>query len=253
MRYPTLAHSLQVIRSLVPTSVQSIVDVGVQRKTEFLMEAFPDILHHLFEPVRAYHNELKHNYTSKGIPHVLYPIALCEFDGFMYLHKQSLDDSGKITHSQLLREKDNTLLGLIDVEEIECRRLDSALSMQPLDDLSYLLKLDVDGLEESIIASGEKTISGASFIIIETSIGKQNLCSRAALLEAHGFRIFDMCDNAYYYDQLALVDLVMVNDRVRQKHIELRPWEQSKGKVVWSKWQHGFRDLEKVPLDVSLK
>lgn len=56
-----------------------------------------------------------------------------------------------------------------------------------LGDLSYLIKLDVDGVEEQIIEGGRNVIAGASFVIIEASIGRQDLCSRAALLENPDF------------------------------------------------------------------
>ena len=111
------------------------------------------------------------------------------------------------------------------------------------------MKLDVDGVEEKIIDGGANVIGDASFVIIESSIGRQDLCSRAALLEKHGFRIYDICDNAYYFGQLALVDLVMINNRLRDQEIKFKPWQYSGGKVIWSKWQHGFSEFADAPAD----
>ena len=85
----------------------------------------------------------------------------------------------------------------------------------------------------------------ASFVVIEASLGRQDVSSRLRLLESIGFRLFDICDNAYFFDQLALVDLMFVNERLRQSEIKLRPWEVAGKKVVWKKWQKsGFEDLQ---------
>ena len=93
----------------------------------------------------------------------------------------------------------------------------------------------MDGGEERIIAGGHDTFRRASFVIIETSIGRQDMYSRAALLEKLELRIWDTCDNAYYYGQLALVDLVMINDRLRAQEIKFQPWQYSDGNVHWPK------------------
>lgn len=243
MRHPTLQQSFRVIRKIAPLSVTKIIDIGAQRKTEFLMDVYPDVIHHLFEPVSTYYDELKHNYNSRGIPFVLHNVALGDTDGMLYLHNQSVDGSGRITHSRLLTERQDNFSFLVNIEEVTSRRLDSIMNREELGDLSYLVKLDVDGLEEKIIEGGLDVIGGASFVVIEASIGRQDLCSRAALLEKCGFRMFDICDNAYFFGQLALVDLVMINKRLRQNEIKFRPWEYTGGKVVWKKWQHGFPSL----------
>ncbi|MEL6172636.1 MAG: hypothetical protein AAFR02_11595, partial [Pseudomonadota bacterium] len=104
-----------------------------------------------------------------------------------------------------------------------------------------------------IIAGGQDVIGGASFVVIEASIGRQDLCSRAAVLEKLGFRMFDICDNAYYFGQLALVDLVMINNRLRADEIKFRPWQYTEGKVIWAKWQHGFADHVDVPSEDPFK
>ncbi|MHA7898279.1 MAG: FkbM family methyltransferase [Henriciella sp.] len=242
MRYPTLQQSLRIVREISPRAVEKVIDIGVQRKTDFLMDVYPDKHHHLFEPVSSYHTELKQNYKDTGIDYTLYKQALSDVDGVLYLHNTSVDGSGRVTHSHIKPQREDYLQFLLNIEEIETRRLDSVLSRDQLGDLSYLVKLDVDGVEEKIIEGGKDVIGGASFVVIEASIGRQDLCSRAALLEKCGFRMFDICDNAYYFGQLALVDLVMINNRLRDQEIKFRPWQYTEGKVVWPKWQHGFGD-----------
>lgn len=249
LRYPVLQQSLMIARKIASNSISQVIDIGVQRKTEFLMDVFPDCPHHLFEPDKTYHQELEKNYLEKKIRYILHKIALSDEDGLLYLHSTSDDGSGNITHAQIKPERDENLPNLVGIEVVDTKRLDSVFKKETLNDLSYLIKLDVDGVEEKIINGGADVIGGASFIVIEASIGRQDLCSRVGLLEQHGFRIFDICDNAYYYGQLALVDLVLINNRLREKEIKFRPWEFSDGKVVWNKWQHGFQDLTHFLID----
>lgn len=248
-RYPVMTQSLGLVREIAPQAVQEIVDVGVQVKTDFLMDVFTDRHHHLFEPSTVYHPQLEANYQEKGINYTLHKTALSDTDGVLYLHNTSVDGSGRVTHSQIKPERDENLKFLVNIEEIPTRRLDTQFPAGALPDLGYLVKMDVDGVEEQIIAGGQDMLRGASFVVIECSIGRQDMCSRAALLEKLGFRIFDICDNAYYYGQLALVDLVMINHRLRETDIRFRPWQYSEGKVHWKNWQHGFKDLENEPVE----
>lgn len=249
MRYPVMTQSLRLARTIAPEATQEIVDIGVQTKTSFLIDVFPDRHHHLFEPAAVYYPKLEETYRGAGIDYTLHKAALGDTDGVLYLHNTSVDGSGRVTHSQLRPERDDNMPFLVGIEQIPSRRLDTAFPAGALPELGYLVKMDVDGIEEQIIAGGQQMLKGASFVVIECSIGRQDMCSRAALLEKLGFRIFDICDNAYYYGQLALVDLVLINTRLRDREIRFQPWKYSKGKVHWPKWQHGFKDLEETPIN----
>ena len=237
-------------RTIAPNSIRQIVDIGAQRKTDFLMDAFPDLLHHLFEPVSMFYPDLEKNYQDQKIAYKLHKMALSDTNGQLFLHNTSVDGSRNITHAHIKTAPEENLDFLVNIEQVETRRLDDVVTRDDLGgDLSYLVKLDVDGVEEKIIEGGTNIISGASFVIIEASIGRQDLCSRAALLEKQGFRMFDICDNAYYFGQLALVDLVMINNRLRAEEIKFRPWQYTQGKVIWSKWQHGFAEFKDKPAE----
>ncbi len=254
LRRPTMEQSLRLVRHLAPDAVEQIVDIGAQRHTDFLMDAFPDRLHHLFEPVSIYHKDLEKNYRSRNIRYKLHKLALSNESGVLFLHNTSLDGSGNITHSQILPHRDETMEFLVNIEEIDVKRLDDVFTPKDVGgDLSYLIKIDVDGLEEEIIEGGADLIRSASFVIIEASIGQENFFARADLLKRYGFRMFDICDNAYYYGQLAQVDFLLINDRLRRDNMKFKPWQYAEGKVVWRKWQHGFRDLVGAPIDDPFK
>ena len=116
LRYPTLQQSLRVVKQIAPSSVTKILDIGAQRKTEFLMDVYPDVVHHLFEPVSTYHKDLTQNYSEKNIPFELHKVALSNEDATLYLHNQSMDGSGRVTHSRLQTERHENFKFLMNIE-----------------------------------------------------------------------------------------------------------------------------------------
>ncbi len=249
-RYPTLQHTLQVIRHVNSSALNYIIDIGAQRETPFLMQQCSDSFHHLFEPVSLYHKDLEENYQALRIKYRLHKVALSDINGNAYLHNYSEDGSGRITHSYLSIDQDHVHTAKkISVETIRVATLDKMFESEPPPQYEYLIKLDVDGLEEKIIAGGKNIVSNASFIIIEASLGRRNVLSRLQLIEDLGYRLFDICDNAYYFGQMSQCDLVFINDKLRNEFIKFRPWERAKYKVDWKNWQHGFTDLEKYQVE----
>jgi FkbM family methyltransferase len=245
-RYPTLQHTLQLIKHISPSSLNYILDVGAQRETPFLMEQCKDSFHHLFEPVTTYHPDLEKNYQDQQIKYKLHKVALSDSDGIAYLHNFSEDHSGRTTHSYLSFEETYEHSGeYISKDTVNVARLDTILATETLPDFEYLIKMDVDGLEEKIVDGGAKTMANASFVIIEASLGRRNVISRLKMIEDLGYRLFDICDHAYYFHQMSQCDLVFINEAYRSQVIKFRPWELVKYKVQWKDWQHGFLDLEK--------
>ncbi len=244
MRYPILQHTLKGIKLIDKNLCNTIIDVGAQRETRFLMEIFPESFHHLFEPVSIYHQDLQDNYDRLNISYKLHKLALSDVNKIMYLHNTSGDATGIITHSYILEEPNPETEHLVNIKEIPSMTLDTVMKNEEYLDYEYIVKMDVDGLEEKIINGGSKFLEKASFIIIEASLGKRNLFSRSALIESLGYRLFDIADNAYYFGQMSQVDLVFINEHVRNSNVKFRPWEYAEWKVIWSNWQHGFPDLE---------
>lgn len=240
MRYPSAKESLELLNKIVPDALDVVLDVGVQYKTPFLVEALPGSFHHLFEPVSLYHSHIHHAYGKAGIDYQLHEVALGGADGESYLYKLAKDGSGRVTHAEIRARDDVQLSNVVEIEKIATRSLNSLMPSLALNDLGFVVKLDVDGVEEEIIAGGKDLLHRASLIIIETSLIRRNVISRAQLVESLGFRLWDICDNAYYFEQLSQVDLMFINERLRQKHMDLRPWEKTGNIVDWENWQHGF-------------
>ena len=244
-RHPTLYHCLKTIIDIDPQLQKTVIDVGVQTLTRFLIDCLPNSHHYLIEPVKKYHPVIEKNYSEAGISFHLIDQPVAERSKEMYLHLLDMDQSGRITHSRLLESRCD-LKNLKSVETIMSTTLDELFNpdCHGLDDYEYIVKMDVDGNEEKIISGGLKMLEKASFIILEASLGRADVIKRGALIERLGYRLFDICDNAYYYNQLALVDLVFINEEIRSQNLKFRPWDRSKGLWIQKYWKHGFREYE---------
>lgn len=250
IKYPVLKHCLDLYKFNTPDAFQTVIDVGVRYGTPFAMDAFSESHHFLFEPVRSCHERIQAAYAEKNISYTLAPIGLGGETGRLFLHELSSDQSGSVTHSDVSSSPIPTNSNCINVIDIEVSTLDD-YDFGALDPLSYCIKLDVDGIEEEIIDGGRATLRNASFVILEASVQRGNLLCRMQLMDELGFRVFDICDNAYYRGQLSCLDLVLVNESLHSKTVAYRPWEKSKGVVKWDDWQQGYPELEALPFYVS--
>ncbi len=234
MRTPSIVEALKVFNESYQSQIVSVIDVGVLSGTSFLMSEYKGAKHYLFEPVVPHHRLIREGYHRHHIEYELIGAAVSDESGVMYQHLLSSDLSGSITHSQLLPSKSPEKFGkqLLDVIETPVVTLDEWFGgvglAQP-----YLVKIDVDGIEEKIIDGGRSTLSNASLVIVEAPL--VNLVERASKLQALGLRLFDIVGNGYYFDQLQQVDLVFINQSIVAENINFRPWEKT-GKVMWEKW-----------------
>lgn len=58
MRTPRVSETLCIFKAYFNSPIKAVLDVGAQVKTQFLIDAFPNALHYLFEPVEIYHSSL---------------------------------------------------------------------------------------------------------------------------------------------------------------------------------------------------
>jgi len=226
---------LSVFKAAFAGGIVEVIDVGAQTSTPFLMQSFHDARHHLFEPVVTYHSQLSANYAAAGIEHEIVAAAVSDAPGVMHQHLLSQDGSGRITHSQLLSAPDRVRFGsqLLSIEETPVITLDTWAQGVALRG-DYVVKIDVDGLEERIIAGGPQLLGGATLVIVEATLGR--LTARLLALQQLGLQPFDIVGNAYYFDQLQQVDVVMVAQRVINANLDLQPWKKS-SLVLWDRWQ----------------
>jgi FkbM family methyltransferase len=235
MRTMRIEESLKQFVSSSNIKIDHVVDVGVQWGTPFLIEAFPDAKHWLIEPVREYHQKIMERY--EGMRFRLMPYAVSDSDGLLLLHEYDLDQKGRVSHSTLRNEKVDSPY-LVAVSNVETRKLDNMFVESPFQDFTYIVKIDVDGMEEKIIAGGQSMLRKASLVIVEAPLWA--LQQRLGLIQQLSFNLWDICDPAYYYDQLHQVDLVFVNSEIKKSNINFRPWDKTNGALDRSKWQWRF-------------
>jgi FkbM family methyltransferase len=214
--------------------IKDVIDVGVQWGTPFLMDSFPKAKHYLVEPVVQYHPPIIAKYTENKLNFELMPFALSDTCGTLLLHEYDYDKKGRVSHSFLRSEKiENPYL--VKVSDVEVSRLDNVFVDKPLDDFRFIVKIDVDGLEEKIILGGGEVLKRAALVIVEAPL--KFLQQRLCLIIELGFVLWDICDPAYYYEQLHQVDLVFINKKIKRDNVEFRPWEKNNGMLVRKKWQ----------------
>lgn len=200
--------------------IKTVVGVGVQRQTPDLIAVFPDIKHIFIEPVRENFRFIHENYAE--IDYELLPAAASDRDGETNIRPGKPNASGRI-----MTLDDSTDAGQInrdrtDYVERAVRevRLDTALPFYKAE-RPYLLKLDVDGPEERVIAGAIETLKQTSCIVMECPLGK--ISQRILLLQERGFFLWDIIDLNYYKGNLSHVDMVFVPGW--QRHLPaLRPW-----------------------------
>ncbi len=253
LRIPTQADVLSALRELeVP--IGAILDVGVNYQTESLKQAFPNLKHHLFEPVASYFPHIEKNYYK--IPHQLYPVALSNADGNAFLasiniYDQKTNPEGLASHSyvadrRLTKEEEPQL---IDCQEIQRLTLDSALKGVRAPTKPYLLKIDVDGHELPILEGATETLKNCSVVIIEATI--QNLAERLNFMISRGFRLFDMVDISYYAGTLWQVDMVLIPSQIMKASPKLRPsvFDQPFRRELWH--SHGAESASPALADIK--
>lgn len=229
-------HTLCLLRES-GIEVNTVLDVGIYKETRPLMEMYPDVEHHLFEPVDLHFDEIRSNY--KKIKYVLHHVALSNEDGNAYLACKSINNTGEVTHSEVLSQKPDDDTQYIQIKEIRRARLDtmmqSATAKSP-----YLLKIDVDGHELGVLEGAKSVLKDTSIVIIEAPLQKTDASAfflRSQFLLAHDFYLVDIVDMAYYDNVLWQVDLVFVKKDLLDKVDRLKPFENDAFTFDKRKWR----------------
>lgn len=199
-----------LLRSLADHGIRfgAVIDVGVQSCTRELMVAFPDLHHYLFEPISEWAPKIETAYGKAGVDYTLSLVALSDQTGTATLELDNLMGGENITHANIVDTPDTKM----PLREVPCTSLDRLQADGFFENAPYLLKIDVDGAEDRIIAGAKTLLPQCSAIIVEASI--QDLVPRAARLSDLGFQLFDVVDLCYYGTRLAQVDLVFVRQEI---------------------------------------
>lgn len=209
MRRPLKSESLRVLIELgVP--IGAVIDIGVLSGTPELMNVFRDKKHLLVEPVQEHHENIHKLYSKYGIDYELVNCAASDKNGQMNLRVTSVEKGKDITHAHLTTDEGHEKTRVVPVQTVE-----QILQEHPLRG-PYYLKIDVDGVEASILKGAQGILGACSVIEVET--GLSTFFERAKPVVEAGFELFDIVNPCYYKGRLAEVDLIFVNKNIAREH-----------------------------------
>jgi FkbM family methyltransferase len=154
--------------TLKPLEIRTIIDIGANTGmfSREMRNKFPDAQIYAFEPLpdcyEALISKMKSDKKFKS-----WNVALGDANDQAKIEKSSFHPSSSLLkmtelHKRLYpKSKDSR------IETIEVKRLDDIRDLRL--EKNILIKMDVQGFEDKVIAGGKKTIKEAAAIIIETS------------------------------------------------------------------------------------
>jgi FkbM family methyltransferase len=166
--------------------IKTVIDVGANRGqfAEYIHKLLPDARIYSFEPLKDCYDQLCKN--MKGIPNFrAFQFALGDENKQRKMYCNDFSPSSSLLPMEELHKEAFPQTEHTTPEKIDIRRLDDI--SQELDIVeNVLIKIDVQGFEEKVILGGDKVISRASVLIVETSF--QSLYQGQYLFDA----IYDM-------------------------------------------------------------
>lgn len=158
-----------IFKWLQQLNIRTIIDVGAH-KGEFARQfhrLFPHASIYSFEPLSEMYKELKRN--LKDVPGFqAFNYAVGEIVGEKRIHHHQYSQSSSILEMSDIHKKAFPFTAQETVESIHINTLDNLLS-----DLSLrkniLLKIDVQGYENSVLNGAENTLRQVKAIIVEMS------------------------------------------------------------------------------------
>lgn len=240
-RTPSVRDSLATLKAC-GVSFGCVLDVGVERQTRPVKDTFPDLVHHLFEPVSLYFDAIRQNYAN--IRHHLHPVAISNIEGIAYLNSVGLNpnEPSTVTHSSVSSAPIGAEYpNFVSSEEVPVRTLDSLVPGLPECSGPYFLKIDVDGLDLQVLHGATETLKQTDVVMIEAPLGE--MVKRASYLDELGFKLIDIVDLSYYKGMLWQVDMIFASKSLLERNSQVAPQLNRPGHVFdASQWFTGARD-----------
>ncbi len=150
-------------------NINTIFDIGANTG-QFAWQfhrLFPDVEIYSFEPLENCYKELLKNMRHVPKFHA-FNFALGDKNGKAEIHHNNFSPSSSLLEMEKLHKEAFPYTDKVCVEEIEIKRLDDVADNLSIKE-NILIKIDVQGFEDKVILGGEKLISKASVLILETS------------------------------------------------------------------------------------
>lgn len=196
----------------------TVIDVGAARGTAALHDAYPDAYFVLVEPLEEFQGPLREILTRYDGE--LHHCALMEKAGERSILRTDVPYASSLMHT---REE-----GFEKLQAVNVSTLDLLIGGRPLPE-PYLLKIDCQGADFTVVQGGVETLKKCDVVIMEISLfqfwGAHHPKPLEILrfMDANGFAIYDLLDGLYrpLDNALGQLDFVFVKkDSVfrRQQH-----------------------------------
>jgi FkbM family methyltransferase len=173
---------------------RTVLDVGAAHGGYSLaaLLAFPDTRVYSFEPLPEVFRVLEQTAAGRGriTP---FPLALGEAEARVTIHRSESTGSSSILSMRSEHEAHFPGTGTIGSEEIEVRTLDALVAAGEVDlTPPVLMKIDVQGYEDRVLAGAAATLPRINALIVELSLtelyeGQQLLPELRSRIEGQGF------------------------------------------------------------------
>src|SRR5262249_15508032 len=154
---------------LTQRGIRTVLDVGanIGQFASMIHTILPNVTLYSFEPLEDCFERLVSN--MKGVANFrAFPVALGDEDCEQRIHRNEFSQSSSLLPMAELHKRAFPFTTDETEETITVKRLDGvAQNLNICDNL--LVKLDVQGYEDKVIAGGYETIARASVLIVETS------------------------------------------------------------------------------------
>ena len=150
-------------------NIQTVFDIGanVGQFARQIHRVLPDAMLYSFEPLEDCYNELLEN--MKHLPRFrAFNFALGDRSGQAEIYRNDYTPSSSLLPMEELHKQAFPFTDHATLEKIEVRRLDDVVGDLEVNE-NVLIKIDVQGFEDKVILGGEKLLSRASVLIVETS------------------------------------------------------------------------------------
>jgi FkbM family methyltransferase len=149
--------------------IRTVLDVGANtgQFATMIQQALPEARVYSFEPLGECCEQLRK--TMEGVSGFqAFDFALGETNGQAQIYRNDATPSSSLLPMAELHKEAFPFAAQAQLETIKIRRLDDVIhDLEIVDDV--LIKVDVQGTEDKVIAGGEETFSRASVLILETT------------------------------------------------------------------------------------
>jgi FkbM family methyltransferase len=152
-----------------PRGIKTILDIGANDGAfaKRMRAQFPQARIFSFEPLHDSYEKLVHAMHGDE-KFRAWNVALGEKSGEAIIHRSASDPSSSLLPMAALHKKLYPHSAAHTDEKIRVERLDEVLSQEDLE-LPMLVKIDVQGFEESVIRGGKNIIRTADMVLVENS------------------------------------------------------------------------------------